>query len=106
MKSVWMACALLVATAAAIGDGYYRCGSWLVSAESSVADLLKKCGEPASKQVSTEDVFGYYGQKTGTTRIETWRYDRGSRAAPMIVTVIDGKIDKIEGGPGAPQQPE
>lgn len=87
---------LAMAPTAGLCDGYYRCGSWLVSSDTPLAELLKKCGEPTSKQVSIEDVTGEYGQKLGTTRVETWRYDRGSRAAAMIVKVVDGKLESIK----------
>jgi hypothetical protein len=87
---------LLLIPSRGICDGYFRCGSWLVSSDTSVTELLRKCGEPSSKKVSVQDVFGLYGQKTGTTRVETWRYDRGSRAAAMIVRVVDGKIESIK----------
>jgi len=87
---------LAMAPSAGICDGYFRCGSWLVSSDMSLSELLKKCGEPSSKKVSIQDVFGFYGQKLGTTRVETWRYDRGSRAAAMIVRVADGKIETLE----------
>jgi hypothetical protein len=87
---------LVIAPSAGICDGYFRCGPWLVSSDTSSTELLKKCGEPSSKKVSIRDVFGDHGQKLGTTRVETWRYDRGSRAAAMIVTVVDGKLESIE----------
>ena len=100
MKVVRILGALLVLIpSAGICDGYFRCGSSLVSSDTSVADLLKKCGEPSSKKISVEDAFGPNGQKTGTTRVETWRYDRGSRAAAMIVRVVDGQIESIKGEP-------
>jgi hypothetical protein len=80
-------------------DELFRCGSWLVSSQTSVAELLQKCGEPSSRQVSTEDarahVVGGGTQKVGTTTTEIWRYDRGSK---MIVTIVDGTIQSIERG--------
>jgi hypothetical protein len=80
-------------------DESFRCGSWLVSTQTSVAELLQKCGEPSSRQVSTEDarshVVGGGTQKIGTTTTEIWRYDRGSK---MIVTIVDGNIQSIERG--------
>jgi hypothetical protein len=80
-------------------DELFRCGSWLVSSQTSVAELLQKCGEPSSRQVSTEDarahVVGGGTQKVGTTTTEIWRYDRGSK---MIVTIVDGNIQSIERG--------
>lgn len=91
---------LAVTPSVGVCDGYFRCGTWLVSSETSVTDLLKKCGEPTSRKVSIQDVTGSFGQKLGTTRVETWRYDRGSRAAAMIVTVVDGKLQSIESESG------
>jgi hypothetical protein len=97
---------LAIAPSVGICDGYFRCGPWLVSSDTTLAVLLKKCGEPSSKKVSIQDVFGFYGQKVGTTRVETWRYDRGSRAAAMIVTVVDGKVQSVksESGDDPPEQ--
>jgi hypothetical protein len=91
---------LLLTPTAGLCDGYFRCGQWLVSSDTTLAELLKKCGEPSSKKVSVQDIVGNYGQRLGKTRIETWRYDRGPRAAAMIVKVIDGKVDSIEGESG------
>ncbi|HYL00880.1 MAG TPA: DUF2845 domain-containing protein [Steroidobacteraceae bacterium] len=104
---VLQAVCMLLALSPSVGicDGYFRCGSWLVSADTPFAELLKKCGEPSSKKVSVEDVFGSDGRKLGTTRVETWRYDRGPRAAAMIVKVVDGKVESIEGESGD-RQPE
>lgn len=79
-------------------DGFFRCGSWLVSADVSVAELLKKCGQPASQEVSTQEVRNEHGVKVGTSKTEIWRYDRGSAAAPMVVTIVDGQIQSIERG--------
>ena len=99
MKLITAICALLlVVPRICISDGFFRCRNWLVSAESSVAELLDKCGEPSSKQVSTEDVYAELGYKMGTTTTEVWRYDRGTTATPMIVTIVDGKIQSIDRG--------
>jgi hypothetical protein len=97
MKYIVFRCVLL-AMAPAVGtcDGYFRCGQSLVSAEVSLAELLQKCGNPSSERVSYVDVRNEYGAKVGTSTVETWRYDRGTRASAMIVTVVDGKIEKIE----------
>ena len=88
---------VLLALAPAVGtcDGYFRCGQSLVSAEMSVVELLQKCGSPSSEQVSYVDVRNEYGVKVGTSTVETWRYDRGSRQFAMIVIVVDGKIENI-----------
>lgn len=95
-------CALLaIAAPVFAGDEVFRCGSSIISTELSVAELLAKCGEPSSRQVSTEDVrarvAGGGTQKVGTTTVEKWRYER-SRAVPMVVIIVDGKIQSIDRG--------
>ena len=86
----------------ALCDETFRCGSWLVSTPLTVAELVQKCGQPASKKVSTEDVRAKVGgggsQKIGTSTTEVWRYDRGSNSLPMIVTITDGVIQSLERG--------
>lgn len=79
-------------------DGFFRCGNSLVSADVSVAELLKKCGQPSSKEVSTHDVRNSYGVRVGTSTTEIWRYDRGYSAPPMMVTIIDGRVQSIDEG--------
>jgi hypothetical protein len=37
--------------------------------------------------------------KTGQTTIETLTWDRGPRAAAMVVTVVDGAVKSIERKP-------
>lgn len=89
---------VVLAPSVGMSDGFFRCGSSLVSADISAAELLQKCGQPSSKEVSTHDVWNSHGVKTGTSTTEKWRYDRGSRAAPMIVTIIDGQIQSMKEG--------
>ncbi|HYM41198.1 MAG TPA: DUF2845 domain-containing protein [Steroidobacteraceae bacterium] len=99
MRSVIAMCVLLVMVpSTCFSDGFFRCGSSLVSAEVSVGDLLKKCGKPTSQTTSIADVRNEYGYKVGTSKTEVWRYDRGSRAAAMIVTIVDGQVQNIESG--------
>jgi hypothetical protein len=82
------------------GSETIRCGTWVVDASVTVDDLLRKCGEPASKRYSEQDVrtrnAGGGSRKIGTTVTEYWTYDRGSRASPVLVTIIDGKVRSIE----------
>jgi len=99
MKYAVATCLLLVMLPGpSVSDESFRCGRWVVSADISVADLLKKCGKPSSQQVSTVDDRDEYGDKVGTWTTEIWRYDRGSRAAPMIVTIVNGQIRSMERG--------
>jgi Protein of unknown function (DUF2845) len=97
---------LVIVPAAAIGDGYFRCGSSLVSADMSLTELIQKCGYPSSTESSTVDVRNEFGAKVGKSTIEIWRYDRGTRAAAMLVKVVDGKIENIKDESSARPHPE
>jgi len=99
MKAIVTICVFLfVAPAICVADETFRCGNWLVTADISVSELLNKCGKPTSQQVSQGEVRNEHGARVGTSTTEIWRYDRGSMAAAMIVTIIDGQIQSIERG--------
>lgn len=78
----------------------FRCGQSLVTSEMSVSELTSKCGAPTAREGRTEDVKvrNKHGLmvKIGETTTETWTFDRGPQAAPMVVTIVDGAIKKIE----------
>jgi|SRR5215831_9152561 len=79
----------------------FRCGKWIIDDETTLEQLEQKCGPPSHREMRTEDIRApnvYTGghEKVGETVIETWIYDRGSRASPMVVTIVDGKIKHIE----------
>ena len=98
---VFAAAALLTPFAVTAADENFRCGKWIASSDMAVDDLLAKCGEPSTRTQVVEDVMVRNAnnglmRKTGETIIETWTYDRGTRAAPMVVTIIDGRIKRIE----------
>jgi hypothetical protein len=93
--------ALLASGAPAMADETFRCGKWIASSELTPAELAEKCGPPTFHESRTEDIrvrnrnTGLM-EKTGETRIETWTYDRGTQAPPMIVTIVDGRIKSID----------
>ena len=79
----------------------FRCGKWIIDDETTREELVHKCGAPTSRSSRIEDVRApnqYTGgnMKVGETVIETWIYDRGTGASPMVVTIVDGKIKSIE----------
>lgn len=81
----------------------FRCGQWIVSEDSTVTELLEKCGPPTEQQVEIVDVYGPGVSgggrvKRGETKIETWTYDRGSQSFKMVVTIVDGRIKSMERG--------
>jgi hypothetical protein len=77
-----------------------RCGKWVVGESTSPAEILEKCGEPQSKDVSHEDVYARNAlgntNKVGVKVTERWRYQQSSRQLPMLVTIVDGKVVSIE----------
>lgn len=84
---------------AAQADENFRCGKWIASKDLSVSELLAKCGEPSKREKRVEDVYSRSGAggtyKSGETVIETWTYERGSTASPVLVTIVDGRIESI-----------
>jgi hypothetical protein len=94
---------LTAITTTAQADESFRCGSSIVSKETSLDELVAKCGEPDSRNSVEEDVraanAGGGSRKVGTTVTETWVYERGSHAFDMVVTIVDGKIKSIVGKP-------
>ena len=85
-------------------DEAFRCGKWIVTSEMTVGEVISRCGPPASRKSHTEDVRVRNRNtgrmmKAGQTTIETLTWDRGTRAAAMIVTVVDGAIRSIERQP-------
>jgi hypothetical protein len=96
-----LAMALLLLSPLAQADENFRCGKWIASSDLSVADLLGKCGQPASRESRVEDVLARNANtglmyKIGETQVEILTFDRGATAPPMVVTVIDGRIKTIE----------
>ena len=96
-----LAVALGFAPLAASADEPFRCGKWVITSALSVQELSTKCGAPTSHDSTTQDVLvrnqnNGLMRKVGETVIETWTYDRGPSAPPMVVTIVDGKIKSID----------
>jgi hypothetical protein len=91
---------LLLTFGGAVHAESMRCGPSVVDETISVSELLEKCGEPVSKDIKTEDVIARnrdgFTHKVGTKTIERWIYQRSNRALPMAVTIIDGKVTRLE----------
>ncbi len=98
-----MALALGIA-ASAHADESFRCGKWVVNSSMPLAEFTSKCGEPTSRESTTEDVLVRNRNtglmmKVGETTVEIWTYDRGTQAAPMVVTIVDGMIKSVDRKP-------
>ena len=92
---------LSVGALAAHADESFRCGKWVVSSGMTVVEIISRCGAPVSRQSHTEEVrvrnrnTGRMMQ-AGQTTVETLTWDRGTGAAAMVVTVVDGVVKSIE----------
>lgn len=77
-----------------------RCGSVLIREGAVASYVQQKCGAPASKETVTEPVRarGVNGTtyEVGTTSKDIWRYDRGSRQLPVVMTFEGGVLKKLE----------
>jgi len=77
-----------------------RCGKWVVDESATVAQLQQKCGEPKSRDITKDDAYftnpAGARVKTGNQTVtERWIYQPSSRALPMAVLIVDGKITRI-----------
>jgi hypothetical protein len=100
MRTTFVALSVLSMLPFATWAESMRCGKWVVSETSAVAEILEKCGEPQQKDVAREDVFGKNtlgnAIKLGVKVTERWRYQASNRMLPMLVTIVDGKVISIE----------
>jgi hypothetical protein len=100
MKFPAIALFAMLAAAGASAETF-RCGKWIVDTDTTVDELVQKCGPPTTHESKTEQVKARNHNNglwvvTGETTTETWTFDRGSRASPMVVIIVDGKIKSIE----------
>ena len=92
---------LILLPSVALAEDSLRCGSWVVTLPVSMAELLQKCGEPAARVTTSEDVrragrVGVGSHAIGTTTVEKWTYRPDPGSLPMVVTLDDGKVVRIE----------
>ncbi len=94
-----MAVLIVLSSLPCLAGEQFRCVQWVVSEDTSVIELIKKCGEPTSKTSSSENILAPnargYRVPVGITTTEVWTYDRGNRSLPMIVTIVDGKLEHM-----------
>ena len=82
-----MVAALVLPHAASAG---IRCGSKLIEVGDFSAYVLERCGEPDSRQV----ISGSIGADSPV--VEQWVYDFGSRQPLRILTIVGGRVTRIE----------
>jgi hypothetical protein len=95
--SYGLVCSAALAAPVVAGADSMRCGKWVISESVTVDELLNKCGEPQSREVSKDDVYmrSVNGGRVKTgkqTVTERWIYRPSARSLPMAVVIVDGKI--------------
>jgi hypothetical protein len=88
---VWpIALALVVLALSRGATAGIRCGSKLIDVGDFSAYVLERCGEPESRQV----ISGSIGSDSPV--VEQWVYDFGSRKPLRILTIVGGRVTRIE----------
>ena len=92
-----LVCIAALAAPEVAGADSMRCGKWVVSESATVDELISKCGQPKSRDVTRDDVYMTNANgmrvKTGDVTVtERWIYQASPSALPMAVLVVDGKI--------------
>jgi len=83
-----MVAVLALVGGAAAADSM-RCGSKVISVGMSMSEVLRYCGEPASKEVEEHDIRS--GNRIiGTTQLHRWTYSSYSQ-----VRVLEFDQDKL-----------
>lgn len=87
----------LAGTAGVASADSMRCGKWVVNESVTLDELVSKCGQPRSREVTKDDVYATNSNgrrvKTGQVTVkERWIYQPSSSTLPMAVSIVDGKI--------------
>jgi hypothetical protein len=78
----------------AIANGPFRCGSKIIDAGMTQAEVLEYCGEPTSKTTEVQDVRSRNNRILGTTKIHRWTYE--SYSATRVLVFVEDKLQSIE----------
>jgi hypothetical protein len=100
MKRTVAALICAAALARPAGAETLRCGNKLIQPGDSAGEVLAKCGEPTSRYTISEPIrarnAGGGTRVVGTTEIDVWRYDRGSRSFPAVLKFEGGVLKTLE----------
>jgi hypothetical protein len=100
MIGIVAALPLLGSSFAVLGDSTMRCDRVLVRVGMIAGEVIAKCGEPRSKQIDEVPVRvknrNGAVNVVGTTKVETWVYDRGYGQFPAELKFEEGKLKTIE----------
>lgn len=90
---------LACAGTAARADDLVCASGQIVEVDMTITQVLEKCGPPTHREVRMVQsrARGNYGgvYKVGDTKVEIWRYDRGSRRQAAVLEFRDDKVFSI-----------
>ena len=85
----------LYAVAGLAAGDTIRCGSKIIKTGMTIAEVLKYCGQPSSKEVEEHDVRSG-NRVTGTTQLNRWIYNRGSTGKLVVFEFDQDKLLSIK----------
>jgi hypothetical protein len=102
--ALWLAAALLVASAPSRADGM-RCGSRLIVTGATRGEVLARCGEPTDverRSILRRAVYWRHGRPYYLSRdlvgvtVETWTYNLGPNKLMRRLRLDDGIVVEID----------
>lgn len=96
-RDIFLCLAIAAAASEVASADSMRCGKWVVNESVTLDELLSKCGQPVSREVTKDDIYitSVNGMrvKTGNVTVtERWIYQPTPGKLPMAVVIVDGKI--------------
>lgn len=80
----------------------FRCGNRLVSTDDTKMDVISKCGPPHDSETVSYDTKGSVSSggsvNLRTKKVEKLYYNCGEGSFIRVLTLISGKLVKIENG--------
>ena len=92
-NSVLLALSGIALSGASLADESFRCGSKLIVAGMSQAEVLQHCGEPATRSTEKQDVRSG-NRVTGQTEVHRWTYE--SYSVTRVLVFDQDKLVSIE----------
>lgn len=90
----------LISAASADAREVFRCNGAIIETGLTIPEVLARCGEPESRDVSTVPIRArnLYGASyvVGTATLEYWVYRRRGGQFPAFLTFDQGRLRDIE----------
>jgi hypothetical protein len=99
MKKLFVFVGILMFGLISVANGdSMRCGDRVVSTGELRIDVVSKCGPPDDSEVSYDTKGSYGGGRINLKekKVEKLYYNCGANRAIRVLTLIDGKVVKIE----------